>query len=405
MKTLKNYKKEIVLCLTLVLSCIIWIFGIYKSQIIETDYSNISLRLNSKPISVEEFNNIQEKVKQEKLEEKNVIGWFQKNDQNIVDEKNYSVKSNVIYSFGKLPYEIGISFDKTCAISYDKAYELWRSYDIEGKYIKVGDNTFKVTSILRDISNIIVVNANNIQELKYEKINVIEIEGSNDIFWSSINFENENLIESDIVINYENISNMLRKISIMPAYVMFLLIIIKLFVKIIENKKNILHVFIFTAICVIWININVKILKLTFDLPQNLIPTKWSDFNFWKNKINIFKEYIISLNMTKMYDIDIWIKSRAIIIILNSLVSTIIFLIVHKNLKLQNFDKLIVTEIIISFILFISFILIYKKCTSINLPIFYWGSFPLYICVNFILDNFKLKGCDADVFHNSEKYN
>lgn len=389
-RIIKEYKKEALVFLLLFAACIIWMYALFINEQITNYYSGSSYRLESNPIIVNEFNRIAEKIREGKSSAKNITGWFQSNDEKITDERDISIKSDVIYAFGNIPHAIGAVAEYSCALSSDKAYDMWKSYDVAGEYVFIGNVRYKVLSVLHNMSDIIIVNANGQSELRDAEITALEVESHEDDFWSPEAFEYENFIESDIVINYTEITGILSSAASLPAYGVFLAALVKLLFKIIKNRRSTAYIFALSAMGIIWIIINVKLFQLNFFVPESLIPDKWSNFGFWAGKINNFNGYLKDIALMKVYYPDLYIKSMTASVLLCSAVSSIIFLFSLKILEVGAENKLIAAELLMVLILFLSFTAAYRNNIAVNPPNFYWMVLPGYILISYAADNLNI---------------
>ncbi|NYB73748.1 hypothetical protein HZF24_06290 [Sedimentibacter hydroxybenzoicus DSM 7310] len=390
-RIIREYKKEALIFLLLFIAYTMWMYALFINEQVTSCYSGSSYRLESNPIKVNEFNQINEKVNEGKSSAKNITGWFQINNETITDDRDISISSDVIYVFGNVPYELGVTSEYSCAISSDKAYELWNSYNVEGEYVRIGNVKYKVLSVLHGMSDIIIVNANGQSALRDAEITALEVEINEDDFWSPEVFEYENFIESDIIVSYTEITGILSSVSLLPAYGIFLAALAKLVFEIIQNRKNIPYIFILSAIGLIWIIINVKIFQLNFYIPESMIPDKWSNFGFWTSKINSFRGYLRDVALMKSYYPDLHIKSMTDSILIYSVLSAVIFLFSARMLKIRTENKLIVTELVIIIISLLSFLVSYINNIAAKTSNIYWMGIPGYILINYVVNNLNIK--------------
>lgn len=390
-RIIREYKKEALVFLLLFIAYTMWMHALFINEQATSYYSGSSYRLESNPITVNEFNQINAKVNEGKSSAKNIMGWFQINDETITDDRDISISFDVIYVFGNVPYESGATAEYSCAISSDKAYELWNSYNVEGEYVRIGNVKYKVLSVLHGMSDIIVVNANGQSALRDAEITALEVEIHEDDFWSPEVFEYENFIDSDIIVSYTEITGILSSVALLPAYGIFLAALAKLVFEIIQNRKNMPYVFILSAIGIIWIIINVKIFQLNFYIPESMIPDKWSNFGFWTGKINNFKGYLRDIALMKSYYPDLLIKSMVDSILIYSVLSTVIFLFSTRMFEIRTENKLIVTELVIIIISFLSFLVSYTNNIAAKTSNIYWMGIPGYILINYVVNNLNIK--------------
>jgi len=390
-RIIREYKKEALVFLLLFIAYTMWMYALFINEQATSYYSGSSYRLESNPITVNEFNHINEKVNEGKSSAKNITGWFQINDETITDDRDISISSDVIYVFGDVPYESGATAEYSCAISSDKAYELWKSHNVEGEYVQISNVKYKVLSVLHGMSDIIIVNANGQSALRDAKITALEVEIHEDDFWSPEVFEYENLIDSDIIVRYTEITGILSSVALLPAYGIFLAALAKLVFEIIQNRKNMPYIFILFAIGLIWIIINVKIFQLNFYIPESMIPDKWSNFGFWTGKINNFQGYLRDIALMKSYYPDLRIKSMTDSILIYSVLSSAIFLFSARMLEIRTENKLIVTELVIIIISFLSFLVSYTNNIAAKTSNIYWMVIPGYILINYVVNNLNIK--------------
>ena len=390
-RIIREYKKEALVFLLLFIAYTMWMYALFINEQLTSYYSGSSYRLESNPIKVNEFNQINAKVNEGKSSAKNITGWFQINDETITDDRDISISSDVIYVFGNVPYELGVTAEYSCAISSDKAYELWNSYNVEGEYVRIGNVKYKVLSVLHGMSDIIIVNANGQSSLRDAEIAALEVEIHEDDFWSPEVFEYENFIESDIIVSYTEITGILSSVALLPAYGIFLAALAKLIFEIIQNRKNMPYIFILSAIGLIWIIVNVKIFQLNFYIPESMIPDKWSNFGFWTGKINNFKGYLRDIALMKSYYPDLHIKAMADSILIYSVLSAVIFLFSARMLEIGTENKLIVTELVIIIISLLSFFVSYTNNIAAKTSNIYWMGIPGYILINYVVNNLNIK--------------
>lgn len=390
-RIIREYKKEALVFLLLFIAYTMWMYALFINEQVTSCYSGLSYRLESNPIKVNEFNQINEKVNEGKSSAKNIMGWFQINDETITDDRNISISSDVIYVFGNVPYELGVTAEYSCSISSDKAYELWNSYNVEGEYVRIGNVKYKVLSVLHGMSDIIIVNANGQSALRDAEITALEVEIHEDDFWSPEVFEYENFIESDIIVSYTEITGILSSVALLPAYGIFLAALAKLVFKIIQNRKNMPYIFILSAIGLIWIIINVKIFQLNFYIPESMIPDKWSNFGFWTGKINNFQGYLRDIALMKSYYPDLHIKTMADSILIYSVLSAVIFLFSARMLEIRTENKLFVTELVIIMISSLSFAVSYTNNIAAKTSNIYWMGIHGYILINYVVNNLNIK--------------
>ena len=142
---------------------------------------------------------------------------------------------------------------------------------------------------------------------------------------------------------------------------------------------------IYISMAIISIFIFFKVTKLNISIPLDMIPNKWSDFDFWSKmwKENIEKlQYVLYM---KKYGIDIYNIENLIMSVLYSILTIILFVINLNVNKIKDIKELIYIVSVSVICTFIAVLTIWSKFSfDVNI-VMLWLLYPLYICGDYFM--------------------
>ena len=175
-----------------------------------------------------------------------------------------------------------------CAISTRTAYEIFGSIDILGKEIKFNNENFIIRCIIDSNKKLFVLNQKNYNE----NMRFVELEFDSNInnIKNTKNFIIENnLPEPYSIIDGYSQNYILNIFCHIPAWVIFLVIIIN-FIKCLFKIKNMPILFLIFLLIFVFIIIFLKVVvEFNIKISDDFIPSKWSDFSFLSYKIEEIK--------------------------------------------------------------------------------------------------------------------
>lgn len=116
-----------------------------------------------------------------------------------------------------------------------------------------------------------------------------------------------------------------------------------------------------------------------------MIPNKWSDFNFWSNMWDEYKEKFEYVLYMKKYSIDIYNIENLLKSVLYSIFTVILFVINLKIIKINNIKMLVINNIVSVISSFIVILIIWNNYSfNINI-ISIWLIYPLYLCGDYFI--------------------
>lgn len=392
-----KYKNDAVFLLLIFLGCICWCFCLNIGENLIDKYGIVSFRFQNDPLDFDKLNEIVEWQKKNNESDVELTAWEQKDSQEI-KSNNGIIKSDVIYIWGKSNYELKLQAENSCAISADKAYELWKSSDVLGKIVDINGVKYNITSVLNDVTDIIMVKVSKYNKnMTYDALD-IEVNSRN---WSADEFKVENSLSSDVTVNYNEFSEALYKVALFPGWIISFAMIVKIIYKLYINKNNNLISAFMVISLIFWVFISLKLCQFSLELPQSLIPTRWSNFEFWGKTFDNIQLQIRLLNLMKVYYIDEYFKKAFLTVIVYCILGSSAFLISFKHIKILDINNLIILEILVPIILFISALVVMNTGTYPDFTLGYWTMIPLYIAFKYFIEHFKLSEGDTNYGDNN----
>ena len=164
-----------------------------------------------------------------------------------------------------------------------------------------------------------------------------------------------------------------------------LLIAIKVIVYAMKAKNKPILLFIYLCMIIILGTIFLKITNIKITIPLDMIPNKWSDFDFWGN---LWREYIEKFKYVmymKKYGMDIYNIENMIMATVYSILTIILFVINLKVIKINSIRELIGINLILVLNSFVVVLLVWKKYSfDVNIPML-WAIYPLYLCADYFI--------------------
>lgn len=386
----------------------IYALSLAYPQTINKDLNYVSVQLNEEGLTRKQ---ITEALENEKLKNHNVpmvTAWNKNMKSDIYscevnNIKKYKEKfkkshADVFEVYGNYNDVIPINLidgsyvsyedDKSCIIDKKTAYELFGTVYASDNSILMDDKVYTVRGVVdANLKFIMYISQDENTEFKNLEFKGYDIERGSE-FVGNFLVQN-NLSDDYICVENGFYGRLAEKFSYLPAQLLVFFIIFKISKTFFGNLKFKYNTVIYAIIYIVFIYILLKITKFQIYLPSRIIPTKWSDFEFWINKYKDFQSSIQDItylmptirNVTAMK----YIKRSVVCTIL----SIIVFLkIIINNRKIAEWlysDKsdilrkiALSNSCIIIVAVIIKFIMIYKKF-YFDMPVFYWTILPIVL--------------------------
>lgn len=314
-----------------------------------------------------------------------MAGWAQKDDEEISYEGiNTTTNADVVEFMGDSSLLIrGKPLSENdrngCIIDEKTCYELFRTKHGIGKEIKINDKYYTIRGIHKGKESTVFINADSncgdnldgvLVNVGKDSINYLESYSSNEGYSNSLN---------NNYAFYSTYSAMAYFFTMILPVIMLISILFLVFKNIRNNKKKIVKqaLYVLLGICIICIF--VKVTKIKGSVPYDLIPKKWSDFDYFSElfkKLNCKYENLLYM---KKYNMDTYYIGYMIKSVVFSLLSIALFVICKKAIKIDN-KKLYAIGIPV--ILVIEFVVVLvlgiKKNLIVNYSLMYF-LLPLYL--------------------------
>ena len=163
------------------------------------------------------------------------------------------------------------------------------------------------------------------------------------------------------------------------------LLLIKVILYMMKSRRKPILVLIYTIVAVALIFIFFKVTGARISIPLDMIPNKWSDFDFWSRLGKEYSEKLEYVLYMKKYGIDIYNIENLLKSALYSIYTIILFIINLKVIKIKSIKQVIISTIVLIISSFITVLIVWSKYTfDVNITML-WLIYPLYICGDYFI--------------------
>lgn len=283
-----------------------------------------------------------------------------------------------------------------CLIDKETAYALFGSEKVVGEVINYEDRELEIVGIHKGMHNTVVMQTDNNST---ESMDAVAVEVSDTVSRSIKAFTDRYGITGEGIDNrvYYNMSNIF--IMILP-FIIFMILIVTFIREILKVKRKPILCLIYIIITIVFFAIFIKILGIEIKIPYDIIPNKWSDFGYWGDLFDTYKNKFETVMYMKKYNMDIILIESTVRSVTFSILSIILFFNFKKRVEIKNIKEL---TILISGMLIISFIVILGLQFKYNLEITgltIWLLIPYYYIGRYIINSNKLNIFDSKEVDN-----
>ena len=166
---------------------------------------------------------------------------------------------------------------------------------------------------------------------------------------------------SELAIN-GNVYYMLAKfISMIFPIIALVLILIKVISSLFKSRNKPVLVGIYIIMALTFVFIFFKVTNIKISIPLDMIPNKWSDFDFWSKMGKEYKEKIEYVLYMKKYGVDIYNIENLLKSVLYSIFTVILFVINLRIIKINNIKTLIINNGVSILCSFVAILMIWDK--------------------------------------------
>lgn len=313
-------------------------------------------------------------------------GWHEKEKQTVLNSNfNRRVESNIIFICGQssLVAEGPILFEddiKGCLIDEETAYKLFGSNDVIGNTIIYDSGEFIIRGIHRAMEDTIIMKAESDSK---DKIQGLLIDISNDGI-KNIKLISERYGVKEYGVNstvYYNLGKMCT--SLLPLIILLIIVWSDLKKAIEIKDRPVLFIFSIMMI-IVWIIAFFCITRYKISIPVDILPNKWSDFDYWSKFFQECMDKIKYVIYMKKYMLDIYVISYLNKIFLCTIIAIILFFVNKRNIEINSIKELFISIIALFIITFMA-IYILKESIFINKSsAVIWLIYPYYLLYRYV---------------------
>ena len=332
---MKKYVNNFSLLLFLIVGCVLWSDGIAKYRELDKGYGGISIRFETTPLNIDSLAEIRNQ-QQEAGVDSNLTAWTQSYNIKTEDPSlGVCIESDVIYMWGDGKRMLVTYKDVGCAMSEDIAYKLWGSRDVLGKTVYVDGISYRVAGITDIFEGTIAIIKDDYEnDMKFVSLDMEPISDPDDRDVLIEEFILQNSHSADSSINYSDLLSLAGNFIMLPAFTVFVYVFARISAELYRTKKykkGFKSVTFYVFLLIMWICLCYFAGSFSFKIPGRLIPTKWSDFDFWSRTVESLKSGLRGLRLMSVYAFDSFFRKSFIYISICAFLSTTCFIAVLRG--------------------------------------------------------------------------
>ncbi|MBE5967481.1 MAG: ABC transporter permease [Lachnospiraceae bacterium] len=297
-----NIKQNICFFLLFTAVYLLWGTAVYYGQYVVEHYQSVSIRMKGGTVSQRELMQMVEQEKENKNQEfAGISAWNQVENQSLESDRlgtKAEVRLIEVYGVIEKVYPVELISGYTpaaddaegCLIDEATAYKLFRTADSVGNALVYKNKTFYVRGILRCSEEVCLIIPGS-EEKNYSNLELTFTDG-----------DNRGQLAADLMRQYGStggytlidgylIAKSLSLVYRLPAWLLGFILLYDLLAVLWKRRRIPLQVIALVLIIVCLWPLLFWMMEYEFYLPQQLIPTKWSDFSFWSRKYAAFLEW------------------------------------------------------------------------------------------------------------------
>ena len=378
-----RYLKHIVRIILMFALIMCWGISLGYANNIESNNKTLNFYFENDKYNLELVNSIKESEK-----ELAVVGWAEESLQSAtnLDLGKSASELNVLAIKGSsnlLVKGSNLFADdlEGCLIDNDTSYKLFGSSNCIGREIVYNDRTLVVRGILKGSKSNMII---QIPDDSMKALDGLTIDGT-DFTLNKIEDFKMRFGISELAIN-GNVYYMLAKfISMIFPIIALVLILIKVISSLFKSRNKPVLVGIYIIMALTFVFIFFKVTNIKISIPLDMIPNKWSDFDFWSKMGKEYKEKIEYVLYMKKYGVDIYNIENLLKSALYSIFTIILFVINLRVIKINDIKQLIINNGVLVVSSFVAVLIIWAKYKfDVNVAMI-WLIYPLYLCVDYFI--------------------
>ena len=268
-----------------------------------------------------------------------------------------------------------------CLIDSDTSYKLFGSSNCVGREIVYNDRTLIVRGILKGSKANIMIQAS---EDPSQVLDGLTIDGT-DLTLNKIEDFKMMFGINEMAIS-GNIYYMLAKfIALIFPIIALVLILTKIIASLFKSRNKPVLVILYILMSIASVFIFFKVTNIKISIPLDMIPNKWSDFDFWSKMGKEYKEKFEYVLYMKKYGVDIYNIENLLKSVLYSVFTIILFVINLRIIKIDDIKTLIINNGVSILCSFVAILMIWNKYNfDVNITMI-WLIYPLYLCGDYFI--------------------
>ena len=268
-----------------------------------------------------------------------------------------------------------------CLIDSDTSYKLFGSSNCVGREIVYNDRTLIVRGILKGSKANIMIQA---PEDSSQVLDGLTIDGT-DLTLNKIEDFKMMFGINEMAIS-GNIYYMLAKfIALIFPIIALVLILTKIIASLFKSRNKPVLVILYILMSIASVFIFFKVTNIKISIPLDMIPNKWSDFDFWSKMGKEYKEKFEYVLYMKKYGVDIYNIENLLKSVLYSVFTIILFVINLRIIKIDDIKTLIINNGVSILCSFVAILMIWNKYNfDVNITMI-WLIYPLYLCGDYFI--------------------
>lgn len=335
----RNSKKLIWKLIILIFGIIFWIASIMNQAYISDYHGAVSVRYKEPILTAQEIDNIiRDMISKEDNNIPEVTLWQRDEDIILTNEvRNTSVSIGLITVAGDMTkvYPDSMLYggylsrgdDTGCVIDRNTAYKLFHTENAVGLTISLNNKDFTVSGIMQGIgSNTMIVQEEQQAILRNEgiKYSCMELSFSDteDAKYLAENFIHTNGLGTPTAYidgyGYQKLSNLLIHLPLWFSVILLILYLARRVNKL--KASRVLFVSGWLGI-ILLSAILIRITKVHFYYSSSMLPTLWSDFDFWGTRWKLFINSFSGSEGSIRYYKDMLLERRMIFVLIGAVIA------------------------------------------------------------------------------------
>lgn len=195
--------------------------------------------------------------------------------------------------------------EEGCVISSKTAWKLFGSTAVVGQWITVKGERFIIRGVTADSNAMVILSAGRLKPDFYQNVSFSYDGGGSHMGETEVFMMRYGFPQGEVIVDGSFFGAVVRLSRILPllAFVLIFCYCIKT-VKTDERKYRLFLKLAWGAAVAVFVFVVVSMVRI----PEDLIPTKWSDFDFYAQKCEEIKENLLRLDMLPISEWDVKVK-------------------------------------------------------------------------------------------------